>query len=85
MNSSRDISPFERYGQATPFSESFLAEHIFVAGETLSGLAAKYYRDWRLWRVIADRNGIVDARRVTPGTRLLIPPRPLADGRYEAR
>ncbi len=79
MNLDRSVSPFEFYGVATPADDALLIEHLFVAGETLSGLAHRYYDDWRLWRIIAERNEIIDPRQIAPGTILLIPERPLED------
>ncbi len=84
MINERSISPFERYGAATPVQDAVLIEHSFTAGETISGLAHRYYDDWRLWRVIAERNRIVDARQIAPGTLLLIPEQPLEIGVYES-
>jgi nucleoid-associated protein YgaU len=80
----RSVSPFEKYGQFNPRTDAFLREHVWRAGDTLSGLAHLYYSDWRLWRLIADKNLIVDARAVAVGARLLIPQRPLQYGRYES-
>lgn len=80
----RSITPYERFGQARPQADADLIEFVFRAGDTLSGLAHRFYGDWRLWRAIADRNAIVDVRTIEPGTVLLIPPRPLELGRYES-
>ena len=80
----RSISPYERYGEQTPITAARLRQHLFVAGETLHGLAHRYLEDWRLWRLIADENGITDVRRVAPGTVLLIPVTPLQTGRFES-
>jgi nucleoid-associated protein YgaU len=77
-------TPYERYGKANPEPDAFLQEWIFRAGDTLSGIAHRFFGDWRLWRVIADRNSIVDVRTIAIGTRLLIPARPLESGRYES-
>jgi nucleoid-associated protein YgaU len=52
--------------------------HVLKANETLSGLAARYYRQPAAWRAIADANGIEDPRRLEPGRFLVIPP--LVDG-----
>lgn len=82
--SERSISPFERFGGPSPYSEARAREHVFAAFETFTGLAHRYYKDWRLWRTIAERNDIADVRQVEPGTRLLIPDRPLESGRYES-
>lgn len=79
----RSVSPYERYGRPLPASDTYLAEHVFVAGETLSGLAHRYYEDWRVWRRIAERNSVTDPRAVAPGTVLLIPNRPLETGGFE--
>lgn len=83
MNKERSISPYEYYGEADSFEDASLVEHLFIAGETLSGLAKRYYDDWRLWRVIADRNALLDPRQITAGTILLIPTRPLETGDFE--
>jgi len=78
------LTPFQRYGEPSPEPDAYLEERVFRAGDTLTGIAHREYGDWRLWRAIADRNGIVDARTIPIGTRLLIPPRPLQSGRYES-
>jgi nucleoid-associated protein YgaU len=80
----RSISPFERYGSFVPESDAFLTTHLYVSGETLTGLAHRYYDDWRLWRTIADRNIIRDPRRITPGTLLVIPAQPIETGSFES-
>ncbi|MBX6772798.1 MAG: LysM peptidoglycan-binding domain-containing protein [Chloroflexi bacterium] len=80
----RSISPYERWGEPGSASAALMREHICNATETLTGLAHRYYGDWRLWRVIADANGIIDPRRIAPGTRLLIPPRPIERGTFES-
>lgn len=80
----RSISPFERFGEFMPVEDAALTVHLFTAGETLSGLAHHYYGDWRIWRVIADRNQIIDPRRIANGTQLLIPERPLETGAFES-
>lgn len=79
MTSPRSISPYEFYGAPTPPEDAVLIEHQFIAGETLSGLAHRYYDDWKLWRIIADRNNIADVRQIEPGTVLLIPEQPLEE------
>jgi len=80
----RSVTPYERFGEPSPEPDAYLEEIIFRAGDTISGLAHRTYGDWRLWRLIADRNAIVDVRKIEPGTRLLIPPQPLESGRYES-
>lgn len=84
MSNERSISPYERWGGLSPYSDAFLREHVYAAHETISGLAHRYLGDWRLWRLIADRNRLADVRAIPSGTRLLIPARPLQRGRYES-
>lgn len=84
MNLLRSVSPYELYGTAVPFEDAVLIEHLLVAGETVSGLAHRYYGDWRLWRLISERNKIADVRQIAPGSILLIPKRPLEIGIFES-
>ena len=79
-----NLTPYERFGAYRPAEDANLREHVFNGTETISGLAHRYYNDWRLWRLIATRNNIADVRRIEPGTRLVIPERPLERGRYES-
>ena len=79
------ITPFERFGRFNPEADSRLVEYVFRALDTISDIAHRFYGDWRLWRVIAERNNITDVRVIEPGTVLLIPPRPLEKGRYGQR
>ena len=53
--------------------------HVVLQGETLSSIAGQAYGDPRLWRVIAAANRLQRARRLTPGTRLLLPHLPWRD------
>jgi nucleoid-associated protein YgaU len=48
--------------------------HVVRDGETLPLIAYDAYEDPAKWRVIAEHNGLRDARRVAPGTRLELPP-----------
>jgi nucleoid-associated protein YgaU len=80
----KSITPYERFGEPNPSPDAEFDEYLFRAGDTLSGVAHHFYDDWRAWRVIADKNSIVDVRIIPIGTRLLIPPRPLQSGRYES-
>lgn len=84
MISERSIPPFERFGVYTPPSEAILTEHEFVTGETLSGLAHRYYGDWREWRFIADTNNISDPRSIPVGTILIIPELPPQTGEFSS-
>jgi len=44
-------------------------------GDSLASIAYEQYGDPNLWRAIAIANGVDDPRRITTGTRLLVPPR----------
>jgi hypothetical protein len=48
--------------------------HVIQQGETLSRIAARYYKKAGEWRAVADANGIEDPRRVVVGAFLEIPP-----------
>lgn len=45
-------------------------------GETLSGLAEKYYGDASKWKLIAKASGIKDPKKIPVGTELTFPPDP---------
>jgi LysM repeat protein len=59
----------------------FSKAHVVTRGETLAGIAARYYQDPRLWRPIAVANGLDDPRALPPGTELRIPSLPFFDPR----
>lgn len=48
-------------------------EHVVVQGDSLAGIAYAEYGDARLWREVADVNGVDDPSRLRPGRRLLLP------------
>lgn len=82
--SNRSISPFERYGEAFPLTDATLKTHRWTAADSISLLAEKYLGDWRLWRLIAEKNNITDVRQIEPGMILIIPKQPLEVGQYES-
>lgn len=47
--------------------------HLVVDGDSLTSIAWREYEDPRLWRGLADFNGIDDPLRVRPGTTLILP------------
>jgi phage tail protein X len=49
--------------------------HQIGPGDTLDRIAARYYGDATMWRVVADANGIKDPLALTPGTLIKIPER----------
>lgn len=64
----------EQIDQLKPSSPDRTHSHVLENGDTLSGIAAQFYRRPGDWRFIADTNGIDDPRRLTVGTFLEIPP-----------
>jgi nucleoid-associated protein YgaU len=57
-------------------TSDFTKFHAVVEGETLSGIAARYYDDPRLWRPIALANALADARDIVAGQALRVPALP---------
>jgi len=51
----------------------FTKLHRVSDGETLSGIAGRYYKNPRLWRPIAEANGIDNPRSIRSGFSLRIP------------
>ncbi|MGH2533461.1 MAG: CIS tube protein [Thermomicrobiales bacterium] len=51
-------------------------EHVWLVGprDRLDLIAFKEYGDAKMWRIIAQANGIVDPHKIMPGQRLIIPP-----------
>jgi len=47
--------------------------YVVKRGDTLSSIAAKFYRDASKWRKIADANGIRDPKNLKIGQKLRIP------------
>jgi len=84
FDQTRSISPYERLGVFVPDTDRSLEVYLWGQSDTISGLAHRKYGDWRLWRVIADRNRLLDVRQIPIGTQLLIPGRPLEKGKYES-
>jgi nucleoid-associated protein YgaU len=48
-------------------------------GDTLSGIAARFYEDASKWRPIALANGMLDPRSLSAGQELHVPPLPFVD------
>lgn len=57
----------------------FSKVHVVKLGETLSGIAAKYYNNPETWRPIAIANRIADPRVIAAGQALRVPSLPFTD------
>jgi LysM repeat protein len=57
----------------------FSKAHVVTQGETLSGIAVRFYNTPLQWRPIAVANGLDDPREIFPGQSLLIPSLPFTD------
>ena len=57
----------------------FTKVYVVSAGDTLSGIAAKFYDDPTVWRPIAIANNIDDPRSISPGQELSLPSLPYND------
>ena len=49
-------------------------KRVVAGGESLHSIAYEEYGDPRLWRGLAEANGIEDALSLRPGTEILVPP-----------
>ena len=61
--------------QTADFSKSYTVQ----PGDTLSGIAFRFYEDPALWRPIAAANHIDDPRAIAPGRALHVPALPFTD------
>jgi LysM repeat protein len=61
--------------QTSDFSKVYTVKQ----GDTLSGIAAKFYEDASKWRPIALINGILDPRTISAGQEVRIPALPFTD------
>ena len=57
----------------------FTKRHTVLQGETIAGIASKYYGDPGLWRPIAISNELDEPRRLRAGMLLTIPSLPFQD------
>ncbi len=70
------IDPGRESREVKRQTATFSKVHTVVQGETLAGIAARFYEDPKMWRPIAIENGIDDPRALATGQSLLIPPLP---------
>lgn len=62
--------------EATPAAAGEERTYIVKSGDTLAGIAVKFYGDASLDDLIAEANGIEDPQSLRPGDELIIPPEP---------
>jgi len=62
-----------------PFSSERDKRHLVIAGQTLSGISNKYYRNSLYWVILADVNNIYNPFVLTAGSILLIPDKDIID------
>jgi nucleoid-associated protein YgaU len=65
--------PEEELEENEPHSPDRTKVYVVKEGDTVSGIAAMFYRDPRQWRAIADANDVDDPRVLEAGTVLTIP------------
>lgn len=62
--------------EQTPAASGKERTYIVKSGDTLAGIAVRFYGDSTLDDVIAEANDITDPTSITPGQKLIIPPKP---------
>lgn len=74
-NTAPDLSAPEQTHTLESNAEGVVKIHIVEEGQTLSGIAYKYYGSSNKWRKILDanRSRLKDANTLVPGMRLTIP------------
>lgn len=65
--------PREELQANEPHSPDLTKAYVVKQGDTVSGIAGRFYGDPRQWRPIARENDIPDPRNLTPGAILAIP------------
>jgi LysM repeat protein len=73
------IEPVLEVLKINPQTADFSKVHVVTQGETISGIAAKFYENPQLWRPIAIANDIADPRAIFTGQTLRIPSLPFVD------
>lgn len=73
------IDPERESKEANRQTADFSKVHVVTEGDTLSGIAAKFYDTPQTWRPIAIANGIDDPRSLAAGQSLRIPSLPFTD------
>jgi LysM repeat protein len=73
------IDPEREAKEVNRQTADFSKIHVVTQGETLSGVAAKFYDNPQMWRPIAIANDLADPREISPGQSLRIPMLPFID------
>jgi nucleoid-associated protein YgaU len=73
------VDPSRESKEVNRQTANYTKVHVVLAGETLSGIAGRLYRDPAMWRPIAIANEIDNPRELTTGQSLDIPPLPFID------
>jgi nucleoid-associated protein YgaU len=73
------IDPEREAKEVNRQTADFSKIHVVTQGETLSGVAAKFYDNPQMWRPIAIANELADPREISPGQALRIPTLPFID------
>jgi LysM repeat protein len=73
------IDPEREAKEVNRQTADFTKAYTVQRGDTLSGIATRFYDDPTLWRPIAIANRIDDPRRIAPGDQLHVPSLPFAD------
>ena len=73
------IDPEREAKEVNRQTADFTKIHTVVHGDTLAGLAARFYQDPARWRPIALANGLDDPRALRAGQTLHVPALPFTD------
>ena len=73
------IDPEREAKEVNRQTADFTKIYVVRRGDTLAGIAARFYENAALWRPIAIANGIDDPRRLEPGLELHVPSLPFSD------
>ena len=69
-----DYRELEFCGQDDKWVDNNILYYTFGKGDTLWGLANKFYGDGMYWKCLADYNGITNPKKVRDGKVIMIPP-----------
>jgi hypothetical protein len=73
------IDPTREAKEVNRQTANYSKFHVVTQGETLSGIAGRFYEDPEMWRPIAIANEINNPRNLAAGLSLAIPPLPFID------